>query len=63
MIEKLELKNFKSHGLTQLDLGRLTLLVGANNSGKTSLLEAILLLCQAGSGSAQKVLRPRERWL
>lgn len=56
MIKKIELKDFKTHGLTQLDVGRLTLLVGPNNSGKTSCLEAVLLLCQVGSSSAKKVL-------
>ncbi len=45
MIERIELRNFKSHVHTAVDLGRLTLLVGPNSSGKTSLLEALHLLC------------------
>ncbi len=41
MIERVELKDFKSHVHTKVDLGRMTLLVGPNSSGKTSLLEAL----------------------
>lgn len=47
MIEKLELKDFKSHVHTEVNFGRLTLLVGPNSSGKTSVLEAMVLFCRA----------------
>lgn len=40
------LKNFKGHANTQVPLSRFTLLVGANGTGKTSVLEAAELLCQ-----------------
>jgi AAA15 family ATPase/GTPase len=46
MLKSLELENFRgfqSFALQQL--GRVNLLVGTNNSGKTSILEAIQLLC------------------
>jgi hypothetical protein len=49
MIEELVLENFR--GFRALDLKGLkpvNLIVGHNNTGKTSLLEGILLLCQAG---------------
>lgn len=43
---RVALKNFKGHANTQVPLSRFTLLVGANGSGKTSVLEAAELLCQ-----------------
>jgi predicted ATPase len=46
---RLHLRNFR--GFTELELaglGRVNLIVGRNNSGKTSLLEAIWILCQPG---------------
>jgi hypothetical protein len=51
MIEELALENFR--GFRSLDLRGLkpvNLIVGHNNTGKTSLLEGILLSCQAGRG-------------
>jgi predicted ATPase len=48
MISELRFENFR--GFTSLmlkDLKRVNLIVGENNSGKTSLLEGILLLCDA----------------
>jgi len=43
MLEKIELKNFKSHRSTELNLddSRLHALVGQNGSGKTSVLQAL----------------------
>lgn len=49
MIERVELRDFKSHAHTEIDVGRLTLLVGPNSSGKSSVLEALFLLCRAGT--------------
>jgi hypothetical protein len=52
MIEELVLENFR--GFRSLDLKGLkpvNLIVGHNNTGKTSLLEGILLACQATRGS------------
>jgi predicted ATPase len=47
MITKLKVGNFKSHKNTQLDLGNLTLLTGLNSSGKSSIIQAFLLLRQS----------------
>jgi AAA15 family ATPase/GTPase len=52
MIEELVLENFR--GFRKLDLQDLkpvNLIVGHNNTGKTSLLEGILLSCQPTQGN------------
>lgn len=48
MIDKIRLQNFKAHADTTVPLGRLTMLVGDNASGKTSVLEALSLLTMLG---------------
>lgn len=55
MIEHVHFENFKSLKDVSLDLGRLTVLVGANGCGKSSVLQGISLLSQIG------VPRPAER--
>lgn len=55
MIQSVRLKNFKGHRETEIPLGRLTMLVGDNASGKTSVLEALAILSSLGG--------PRETWL
>ncbi len=47
MITSLELQNFKSFKLGQIDLRPLTLLVGLNGMGKSSLIQSLLLLRQS----------------
>ena len=37
MIDRIRLVNFKNHADTQIELGRLTALIGPNSSGKTTL--------------------------
>lgn len=50
-------------GLTLEGLGRINLIVGENNSGKTSVLEAIsLLMHQSDPGEVLAALRRRARW-
>jgi len=44
MLEKLRIKNFKSHKDTELCLNKLTLLVGTNSSGKSSIIQGLLLI-------------------
>ena len=47
MIDELRIENFRGFASLELrDLKRVNLVVGENNSGKTSLLEAIFLLCE-----------------
>ena len=47
MIEKLHLKNFKSHRDTSLNIKPLTVISGVNNIGKSSVFQAFLLLRQS----------------
>ncbi|MGL5980554.1 MAG: AAA family ATPase [Phocaeicola sp.] len=46
MIAKLQLKNFKSHKDTDIQLKGLTVLTGVNGCGKSSLIQSLLLLRQ-----------------
>lgn len=55
LLQNLEISNFKAFKSVQLnDLGRVNLLVGKNNCGKTSVLEALRVF--AGNGSLQSFL-------
>jgi len=56
MITHLRIKNFKLHKDTSLQLGNLNLLCGQNGVGKSSIIQALLLLRQ----SFQKEGRLRE---
>src|SRR5262249_49509592 len=47
MIRKVRVKNFKSIADLTLDLGRITVLIGANGSGKSNILEAFALASAA----------------
>jgi len=47
MITELHIKNFKSHANTLLPLKPLTILTGVNGSGKSSVLQSLLLLRQS----------------
>ena len=47
MINKLTIKNFKIHKSLTLDLSNLTILAGQNSSGKSAILQALLLLRQS----------------
>jgi hypothetical protein len=73
MIDEIKIENFRGFtSLTLPSLKRVNLIVGENNSGKTSLLEAILLLCDADKiGNLYHQFRPTQgdvnlryfRWL
>ena len=47
MIRKVRINNYKSIPDLTLDLGRVTVLIGANGSGKSNILEAIALASAA----------------
>jgi predicted ATPase len=60
MIHRVAIRNFKNIRDQSIDLGRLTVFVGANSSGKTSVLDAIHLAVRAAAtGEAGKVFGPR----
>lgn len=53
MLDSLHIKNFRCfEDLTIPSLGRVNLIVGKNNSGKSTLLEAIMLFAQRGRKNA-----------
>ncbi len=49
MIKKINIKNFKSIENLDLEPGRLNVIIGANGSGKTNILEAIVMGAAASS--------------
>ncbi len=55
MIRNVRVRNFKSLRDASIDLERFTVFVGANGSGKTSVLEAIHNAVRAATGDPQKV--------
>lgn len=56
-ITKVVLENYKSHSQTEIPLRPLTVLVGPNSVGKTSVLEAIERVVVAGTASTPWVAR------
>lgn len=51
MLKRIEVRNFKSFRRAQLELAPLTLLIGANASGKSNLIEALELLSWMATGN------------
>ena len=64
MIEKLEIENYRgiAHGEIS-GLAPLTILVGPNSSGKSSILEALFLAASTGSGDALALAATRRGWV
>ena len=50
MLSRLTLTNFKSYRKASLRFAPLTVLIGANGSGKSNAIEALWLLSQGGAG-------------
>lgn len=50
MLTQVKLRNFKSYRSGTLRLGRLTILIGANASGKSNVIEALRLLARIAEG-------------
>lgn len=66
MISSLKLQNFRSYKDGQFEFeDGVTIVVGPNGSGKTSLIEALLYACRGKSFKAQsdtEIIRAGERW-
>lgn len=56
MLNKISLKNFKAFREAEIELKPITILVGPNNSGKSSLIQSIILLQQTLMGSTNNVI-------
>ena len=58
MIKKLRVKNFKIHKDTEISFASfLAVLTGENNSGKTSLLEAVMIFKECYQNTLRKIQR------
>jgi energy-coupling factor transporter ATP-binding protein EcfA2 len=57
-LRKLSLRNFKSAAEADLELSQLTLLVGPNSAGKSTILQALLLQAQAAESEVAGSLYP-----
>jgi predicted ATPase len=62
-IEKIILENFKTHLRTEIPLSPLTVLVGPNSVGKTSVLDAIRYVTNLRSGQRPVPIEEGERFL
>jgi predicted ATPase len=57
MITSIQLRSFKGHRDTTVPLGRLTVLVGPNGTGKTSVLQALSLMAKLMNDEPAKILQ------
>ncbi len=46
MFKKIELGNFKRFQKVEIDFTKINIIVGPNNSGKSSIIGALRLMCQ-----------------
>ncbi len=60
MLTEIEVKNFKSYSSGTLPLGRLTVLIGANASGKSNAIEALRLLARIAKGEKLGTIIPHQ---
>jgi predicted ATPase len=58
MLAKVELRNFKLHAHTSIEATPITIFIGPNNSGKSSIFQALLSLRQAAAKSSPELLHP-----
>jgi len=61
MLARITLKNFKLHKSSEIEAGPLTVLIGPNNSGKSSIFQALLLLRQSVLSNQDVLLNPVPR--
>jgi len=58
MLKSVRLKNFKLHEDTSIEAAPITVFIGPNNSGKSSIFQALLLLRQAASRNDAFLCQP-----
>jgi len=58
MIHKVTLKNFKLHASTEIEAAPITVFIGPNNSGKSSIFQALLSLRQAAALKRPSLCEP-----
>jgi energy-coupling factor transporter ATP-binding protein EcfA2 len=58
MLKTIRLKNFKLHEDTSIEAAPITVFIGPNNSGKSSIFQAMLLLRQAAARNDQFLCQP-----
>jgi hypothetical protein len=58
MLKSVHLKNFKLHEDTLIEAAPITVFIGPNNSGKSSIFQALLLVRQAASRNDQYLCQP-----
>ncbi|MGA3325232.1 MAG: DUF3696 domain-containing protein [Terriglobia bacterium] len=61
MLKSIRLKNFKLHADTQIEAAPITVFIGPNNSGKSSIFQALLALRQAAARGNNVFCQPLER--
>jgi predicted ATPase len=61
MLKSVRLKNFKLHEDTTIEAARITVFIGPNNSGKSSIFQALLALREAVQRGTGEFLVPAER--
>ena len=57
MLTRVRLKNFKLHAATEIEAAPVTVFIGPNNSGKSSIFQALLLLRQAATRGCATLCR------
>lgn len=60
MLKSVRLKNFKLHEDTSIEAAPITVFIGPNNSGKSSIFQALLALRQAAQRGDSELLKPAE---
>lgn len=61
MLRTIHLENFKLHKETQIEAAPITVFIGPNNSGKSSVFQALLSLRQAAEKGSRKLFEPAQR--
>jgi energy-coupling factor transporter ATP-binding protein EcfA2 len=61
MLKSIRLKNFKLHEDTSIEAAPITVFIGPNNSGKSSIFQALLALRQAASRGSDVLVEPANR--